>query len=164
VSDYTAPAHGGALVSPLRWCYLLLVLCLPSLSQDSRGTFCVCVVCYSLGEATRKRSLGCLFFSDGHFHIISTYSERGQTFIGFARWSHFFDPLPLTRSPFRQDFFPPHPHSIHSPLAFILIHSINAHSSCFVAWLRFFFFCARLQTVYRQEKLIACSIIIAKIA
>ena len=46
---------------------------------------------------------------------IISYSERVRTFIGFARWSHFFDPLPLARLPSCQDFFPPHPHSIHSP-------------------------------------------------
>ena len=166
MSHQTVPAQGGALVSPLRW---PASVSLPFWSH-AHVPYCRTVAALSVfvlcvtrsGRQRGRRSLGRLFFGDGHFHIIS-YSERGRTFIGFARWFYSFHPLPLTRLFSRQDFFPPDPHSIHSPLAFIssilLTHPVLALLCGFV-----FFFCVRLQAVYRQKKFIACSIIIAKIA
>ena len=44
------------------------------------SVFVLCVT--RSGRQRGKRYLGPLFFCDGHFHIISSYSEPGQTFIG----------------------------------------------------------------------------------
>ena len=94
-----APAQGGAIAPALRRVASVLLtfglmLTFP-LAGQSRHTPCLCCALI-LGEATRKRFLGRLFFGDGHFHIISPCSEHGQTFTGFARRPNFFDPLPLT--------------------------------------------------------------------